>query len=30
MAKQPFTIFTESFNTIPSDRFDSRSAPTHR
>jgi hypothetical protein len=30
MAKQQFTIFAESFNEMPSVRFDSRSAPTHR
>jgi hypothetical protein len=30
MAKQQFTIFAESFNTMPGVSFDSRSAPTHR
>lgn len=30
MAKQLFTIFAESFNTIPSDSIDSWSAPNHR
>jgi len=30
MAKQQFTIFAELANTMPSVRFDSRSAPTHR
>jgi hypothetical protein len=30
MAKQQFTIFAESFRTISSGSFDSRSAPAHR